>query len=270
MRYLVIIPALPEHAHYAQKALDYFESKGVRVRVILNGPGSTLLPGRAVEFFSSTPHTYKARNWAVNTALSDFPDLEGVFLTDADCIPHEGTHEAILESLHPRCLVAGKTDTAWPDTSRHFKLMNGLEVYDGYEHPGTTYGANMLIGRETWEENGPFVTGSVSGGDNEFATRWKAKGGTVTINRNIWVSKFIHGMTFKGICEKQIRRGSSACAALLPSQQQCLKNLRAALFDQWLTLHEDLDSPEAYKKFLDVMFKLQYFYGELSQHFDKE
>jgi hypothetical protein len=277
---LPVCAIIPIHTSQLAKAGLLFDMvsylrESMRVVIAVNGPPipGMLIPcvgGNAHGFYAGDEsNPYIARNRAVRFVLDGLPEKPaGYFFTDADCLPTAGLSWAVAAcASNSDTIIAGRVTTATPAGTRHFNAIKGLECYDGFLGEGGVYGASMYVPAPVMAALGGFVETSVSRGDDELAARWRAQGGKFRYDPTMHVRKWIHGMTLQGICEKQLRRGRSACAARRPSEDAALDDLQDALNRAREALSRRGDSG-FYRDLVDNIFRIQYDLGVLQQYYD--
>lgn len=298
-KYVVIVPTTLKdfRAFDFSRLVRYFAAVGVNVQVYINGlTGPDTLAALQGEpnwswsqdglpvpptlcFGGAQANPYTARNIAMLELFSGYghcyspsgrrlhlPAVEAVFITDLDCSPVDGLHEAILESVstRPDTLVGGRVTTSIPSIkSPHFDSLRevGFECYDGFTAPGTMLGAAMLITKSVMGKLGTFSSYNISGGDADYALRASVLGVPTAVDPRIAVVKTIYSMTLRGMLEKQVRRGACCTTAMLPTREHlesCIKERAAAL-----------SKATTYPETVDAVLGLQFLLGQLTQHTDK-
>lgn len=259
----------------------YFSVRGVRVFLAVNGPSGVFDHGDAIfdecqNIFildgGEEPNPYTARNAAMKDITQHYgsSDYEkGFFLTDADCVPCIGLHEAISKNCTEDTLSAGRVTTLVPDiNTHHFKGMRGLEVYDGFKEPYEAYGASMFIGIAVWNTLGPMKEDSVSGGDFDYTYRWLDMGFAVQAEPKMHVRKVVYGMDLLGIMRKQITRGYSRSIKASDDVAQMISDAGDSLWEVASRLRSDITLFSDYHTFLDNIFSSFFLLGRIARRLD--
>lgn len=289
MRTAIVIPTTHRMLPTLPSAVRSYLNHGYIVVIAVNGCAVT--DGEAVEdafrlemgdlhviYVGPTANPYPARNAAMTYAF-DRLGVGACLLTDSDCLPSDDFFSVLPKYLNEKAMVAGRTFTAIPTegryATRHFEWLaaKDFECYDGFTPPTFTVGSNMIVGVEVFRQLGFMRESLMSGGDGEYGERHESLIGPVTVASDLIVTKTIYTMDFIGICEKQLRRARCIADKYRPDETAVIEGLRNALkahIEALAVVETPADLERNYDVFIDKLFQVMMWYGQLSNHLDKK